>query len=130
MSSERGWSGYAAVAAVAASAVACAVQGGAINVPKRMPTVPVYSFGVVACAAPVAVDAPCPKPIANAIISIHTSGGYASKTADANGYARFASSLPTTDLKIEAPGFVDFTVSIEPPQIAGRNLSFSLTPVK
>jgi len=61
---------------------------------------------------------------------IHTSGGYASKTADANGYARFASSLPTTDLKIEAPGFVDFTVSVEPPLIAGKNLSFSLTPVK
>lgn len=121
---------YAAATALAASAIACAVQGGTINVPKRTSTVPVYSFGVVACAVPVAVDAPCPKPISNAIISIHTSGGYAPKTADLNGYARFASSLALSDLKIEAPGFVDYTVGIEPPKIDGKNLSFSLTSVK
>lgn len=121
---------FAVITALAASAVACALQGGTTNVPKRMPTVPVYSFGVVACAVPVAVDAPCPKPISNAIISIHTSGGYASKTADANGYARFASSLPLSDLKVEAPGFVDFAVGIEPPKMAGKTLSFSLTSLK
>ena len=118
---------HAVVAALAASAVACAVQGGTINVPKRVPTVLVYSFGVIACAVPVDVDAPCSKPIPNAIISIRTSGGYAPKTADVNGYALFASSLPFSDLKIEAPGFVDFAVGIEPPKIAGKNLSFSLT---
>jgi hypothetical protein len=95
-----------------------------------MPTVSVYSFGVVACAVPVAVDAACPKPIPNAIISIHTSGGYAPKTADANGYARFASSLPVSDVKIEAPGFVTVAVGIEPPKIDGKSLSLSLTPVK
>jgi len=113
-----------------ASAVACGLQGGTINMPKRMPTVSVYSFGVVACAVPVAVDATCPKPIPNAIISIHTSGGYAPKTADANGYTRFTSSLAVSDVKIEAPGFVTASVGIEPPKMDGKNLSLSLTPVK
>ena len=120
----------AVITALTASAVACGLQGGTINMPKRMPTVSVYSFGVVACAVPVAVDAGCPKPIPNAIISIHTSGGYASKTADANGYARFASSLSFSDVKIEAPGFVTVAVDIEPPKIDGKNLSLSLTPIK
>src|SRR5262245_65450848 len=83
----------AVIAALAANAVACGLQGGTINMPKRMPTVSVYSFGVVACAVPVAADANCPKPIPNAIISIHTSGGYAAQTAAANGYHRLASSL-------------------------------------
>jgi hypothetical protein len=118
------------ITALAASAAACGLQGGTINMPKRMPTASVYSFGVVACAVPVAVDAGCPKPIPNAIISIHTSGGYAPKTADANGYARFASSLSFSDVKIEAPGFVTVAVGIEPPKLDGKNLSLSLTPVK
>src|SRR5262245_54027749 len=118
------------ITALAANAVACGLQGGTINMPKRMPAVSVYSFGVVACAVPVAADASCPKPIPNAIISIHTSGGYAPKTADANGYARFASSLSFSDVKIEAPGFVTVAVSIEPPKIDGKSLSLSLTPVK
>lgn len=121
---------YAVITALAASTVACALQGGRINVPKRKSSVPVYSFAVIACAVPVAVDAPCPKPISNAIVSIRTSGGYAPKTADVNGYARFASSLPFSDLKIEAPGFVDFSTGIEPPKIDGKTLSFSLTSVK
>jgi hypothetical protein len=120
----------AVITALAANAVACGLQGGTINMPKRVPTVSVYSFGVVACAVPVAVDAGCPKPIPNAIISIHTSGGYAPKTADANGYARFASSLSFSDVKIEAPGFVTVAVGVEPPKIDGKNLSLSLTPVK
>ena len=120
----------AVITALAANAVACGLQGGTINMPKRMPTVSVYSFGVVACAVPVAADASCPKPIPNAIISIHTSGGYAPKTADANGYARFASSLSSSDVKIEAPGFISVAVGIEPPKIDGKNLSLSLTPVK
>ena len=120
----------ALLTALTASSVACALQGGRINLPTPIAAAPVYSFGVVACAVPVAIDAPCPRPISNAIISIHTSGGYAPKTADANGYARFASSLPFSDLKIEAPGFVDFVVGIEPPKIAGKNLSFSLTTVE
>jgi hypothetical protein len=98
--------------------------------PKRMPTASVYSFGVVACAVPVAMDAGCPKPIPNAVISIHTSGGYAPKTADANGYARFASSLSVSDVKIEAPGFVTAAVGIEPPKLDGKTLSLSLTTVK
>jgi hypothetical protein len=120
----------AVVTALTASAVACGLQGGTINMPKRMPTASVYSFGVVACAVAVAVDAACPKPIPNAIISIHTSGGYAPKTADANGYARFASSLSVSDVKIEVPGFVTVAVGIEPPKLDGKNLSVSLTPVK
>jgi len=120
----------AVIAALAANAVACGLQGGTVNMPKRMPTVSAYSFGVVACAVPVAADANCPKPIPNAIISIHTSGGYAPKTADANGYARFASSLSFSDVKIEAPGFVTVSVGIEPPKIDGKSLSLSLTPVK
>src|SRR5215510_15478271 len=120
----------AVITALAANAVACGLQGGTINMPKRMPTVSVYSFGVVACAVPVAADANCPKPIPNAIISIHTSGGYAPKTADANGYARFATSLSLSAVKIEAPGFVTVSVGIEPPKIDGKNLSLSLTPVK
>lgn len=118
---------FYALTALGVSAVACALQGGTVNAPKRNPSVSVYSFGVTACAVPVAVDAPCPMPIPHAVISIHTSGGYAPKTADLNGYARFASSLPFSDLRIEAPGFVDFTVGIEPPKIAGKDLSFSLT---
>jgi hypothetical protein len=117
---------YAVITALASSAVACALQGGTVNVPKRLPTESVYTFGVIACAVVVALDASCPKPIPNAIISIHTSGGYAAKTADVNGYALFASSLPVSDLKIQAPGFVDLAVAIEPPKIAGRTLSFSL----
>jgi hypothetical protein len=120
----------AVITAAAASAAACGLQGGTINMPKRVPTVSVYSFGVVACAVAVAVDAGCPKPIPNAIISIHTSGGYAPTAADANGYARFASSLAVSDVKIEAPGFVTVAVRIEPPKIDGKNLSLSLTPVK
>ena len=120
----------AVIAALAASVAACGLQGGTINLPKRMPTASLYSFGVVACAVAVAVDASCPKPIPNAIISIHTSGGYAPKTADANGYARFASSLSFSDVKIEAPGFVTAAVGIEPPKLDGKNLSLSLTPVK
>ena len=120
----------AVIAALAASAVGCGLQGGSINMPKRMPTASVYSFGVVACAVPVAVDAGCPKPIPNAIISIHTSGGYAPKTADVNGYARVASSLSSSDVKIEAPGFITVAVGIEPPKIDGKNLSLSVTPVK
>jgi hypothetical protein len=116
--------------ALTASAAGCGLQGGTVNMPKRMPTVSVYSFGVVACAVPVAADAGCPKPIPNAIISIHTSGGYASKTADAKGYARFASSLSTSDMKIEAPGFVTIAVGIEPPKLDGKSLTLSLTPVK
>ena len=120
----------AVITALAANAVACGLQGGTINMPKRMPTASVYSFGVVACAVPVAADASCPKPIPNAIISIHTSGGYAPKTADANGYARFASSLSVSDVKVEAPGFVTVAVGIEPPKIDGKNLSLSLTLVK
>jgi hypothetical protein len=120
----------AVITVLTASAAACGLQGGAINMPKRVPTASVYSFGVVACAVPVAVDAGCPKPIPNAIISIHTSGGYAPKTADANGYARFASSLSFSDVKIEAPGFVTVAVGIEPPKLDGKNLSLSLTPVK
>ena len=118
------------ITALTASAIACGLQGGTVNLPKRMPTVSVYSFGVVACAVPVAVDAACPKPIPNAIISIHTSGGYAPKTADANGYARFASSLSFSDVKIEAPGFVTVAVGIEPPKMDGKNFSLSLTPVR
>jgi len=121
---------YAVITALAASTVACALQGGSINVPKRKSSVPVYSFAVIACAVPVVVDTPCPKPISNAIISIRTSGGYASKTANVNGYARFASSLPVSDLKIEAPGFVDFSTGVEPPKVDGQTLSFSLTSVK
>ena len=120
----------AVIAALAASAAACGLQGGTINLPKRMPTASLYSFGVVACAVAVAVDAGCPKPIPNAIISIHTSGGYAPKTADANGYARFASSLSFSDVKIEAPGFATVAFDIEPPKLDGKNLSLSLTPVK
>ena len=120
----------AVIAALAVSAAACGLQGGTINMPKRMPTVSLYSFGVVACAVPVAVDATCPKPIPNAIISIHTSGGYAPKTADANGYTRFTSSLAVSDVKIEAPGFVTAAVGIEPPKLDGKTLSLSLTPVK
>jgi hypothetical protein len=120
----------AVISALTASAVACGLQGGTVNLPKQMPTISVYSFGVVACAVPVAVDAACPKPIPNAIISIHTSGGYAPKTADANGYARFASSMPVSDVKIEARGFVTVTVGIEPPKIDGKSLSLSLTPVR
>jgi hypothetical protein len=109
---------------------ACAPEGGKPNVPTSTPTVPVYAFGLVACAVPVATEAPCPKPIANAVISIHTSGGYAPKTANANGYALFASSLPFSDVAIKAEGFVDFAVGIEPPKITGKNLSFSLTPIR
>jgi len=120
----------AVITALTASAVACGLQGGTVNLPKRMPAVSVYSFGVVACGVPVAVDAACPKPIPNAVVSIHTSGGYAPKTADANGYVHFASSLPVSDVKIEAPGFVAVAVGIEPPKIDGKNLSLSLTPVK
>jgi len=120
----------AVIPALAASAAACGLQGGTINMPKRMSTGFMYSFGVVACAVPVPVDAGCPKPIPNAIISIHTSGGYAPKTADANGYARFASSLSFSDVRIEAPGFVTAAVGIEPPKLDGKNLSLSLTPVK
>jgi hypothetical protein len=120
----------AVITALAANAVACGLQGGTINMPKRVPTVSVYSFGVVACAVAVAVDAGCPKPIPNAIISIHTRGGYAPTAADANGYARFASSLAVSDVKIEAPGFMTVAVRIEPPKIDGKNLSVSLTPVK
>ena len=102
----------AVITALTAGAAACGLQGGTVNLPKQMPAVSVYSFGVVACAVPVAVDAACPKPIPNAIISIHTSGGYAPKTADANGYARFASSMAVSDVKIEARGFVTVTVGI------------------
>src|SRR4029453_2921873 len=120
----------AVITALTASAAACGLQGGTVNLPKRMPTVSVYSFGVVACAVPGGVDAACPKPIPNAIISIHTSGGYAPKTADANGYARFVSSLSFRDGKIKAPGFVTMAVGVEPPKIDGKNLSLSLTPVK
>ena len=120
----------AVVTALTASAAACGLQGGTVNLPKRMPTASIYSFGVVACAVPVAADTACPKPIPNAIISIHTSGGYAPKTADANGYARFASSLSVSDVKIEAPGFVTAAVGIEPPKLDGKTLSLSLTPVK
>jgi len=104
----------AVITALTAGAAACGLQGGTVNLPKQMPAVSVYSFGVVACAVPVAVDAACPKPIPNAIVSIHTSGGYAPKTADANGYARFASSMAVSDVKIEARGFVTVTVGIEP----------------
>ena len=120
----------AVITALTAGAAACGLQGGTVNLPKPMPAVSVYSFGVVACAVPVAVDATCPKPIPNAIISIHTSGGYAPKTADANGYTRFTSSLAVSDVKIEAPGFVTASVGIEPPKMDGKNLSLSLTPVK
>src|SRR5215470_10784927 len=118
----------AVITALAANAVACGLQGGTINIPKRMPTASVYSFGVVACAVPVAADAGCPRPIPNAIISIHTSGGYAPKTADAKGYARFASSLSISDMKVEAPGFVTVAVRIEPPKLDGKSLTLSLTP--
>ena len=117
-------------ALTATSAAGCGLQGGTINMPKRMPTAAVYSFGVVACAEPVATDAGCPKPIPNAIISIRTAGRYAPKTADAKGYARFASSLSISDMKIEAPGFVTIAVGIEPPKLDGKNLTLSLTPVK
>jgi len=120
----------AVITALTAGAAACGLQGGTVNLPKQMPTVSVYSFGVVACAVPVAVDAACPKPFPNAIVSIHTSGGYAPKTADANGYARFASSMAVSDVKIEARGFVTVTVGIEPPKIDGKSLSLSLTPVR
>jgi hypothetical protein len=120
----------AVITALTAGAAACGLQGGTVNLPKQMPAVSVYSFGVVACAVPVAVDAACPKPIPNAIVSIHTSGGYAPKTADANGYARFASSMAVSDVKIEARGFVTVTVGIEPPKIDGKSLSLSLTPVR
>ena len=120
----------AVITALTAGAAACGLQGGTVNLPKQMPAVSVYSFGVVACAVPVAVDAACPKPFPNAIVSIHTSGGYAPKTADANGYARFASSMAVSDVKIEARGFVTVTVGIEPPKIDGKSLSLSLTPVR
>src|SRR5262245_51539605 len=120
----------AVITALAANAVACGLQGGTINMPKRMPAVSVYSFGVVACAVPVAADASCPKPIPNAIISVHTSGGYAPKTAHANRYAPFPSSLSLIHVKVEPPGFVTLAVGIEPPKIDGKNLSLSLTPVK
>ena len=120
----------AVITALTAGAAACGLQGGTVNLPKQMPAVSVYSFGVVACAVPVAVDAACPKPIPNAIVSIHTSGGYAPKTADANGYARFASSMAVCDVKIDARGFVTVTVGIEPPKIDGKSLSLSLTPVR
>ena len=45
-------------------------------------------------------------------------------------FARFTSSLPVSDVKIGAPGFVIVALGIEPPKTDGKNLSLSVTPVK
>ena len=114
--------------ALAALTISCggAIKGGTIggSPPLEAPT---YSFGIVACGVSVAVTDPCPSPIAGATIQINGTSGYVTKTADANGYVLAVSILPFSDIKISAPGFADFAVSIEPPKIAGQNLSFSLT---
>ncbi len=114
--------------ALLSTACAGALHGGTVgrSTPGR---VPVYSFGVVACAAKVALLDPCPRPIAGAQISVNSASGYVVRRTDEKGYALFASIMPVTDIKVTAAGYaVGAFDAIEPPKIEGKTISLSLSP--
>jgi hypothetical protein len=110
------------------TACAGALHGGTVGRSTPPARVPVYSFGVVACAAKVALLDPCPRPIAGAQVSVNSASGYVVKRTDENGYALFGSIIPLTDIKVTAAGYADGIFdAIEPPKIQGKTISLSLS---
>ena len=115
--------------ALLSTACAGALHGGTVGRSTPPARVPVYSFGVVACAAKVALLDPCPQPIAGAQISVNSASGYVVKRTDEKGYALFGSIMPVTDIKVTASGYADGAFdAIEPPKIQGKTISLSLNP--
>ena len=113
--------------ALLSAACAGALHGGTVGRSTPPARVPVYSFGVVACAAKVALLDPCPQPIAGAQVSVNSTSGYVVKRTDEKGYALFGSIIPITDIKVTAAGYADGIFdAIEPPRIQGKTISLSL----
>jgi hypothetical protein len=116
--------------ALALFTVACAgaMHGGTLGRSTPPGRVPVYTFGVIACAAKVALLDPCPQPIAGARVSVNSPSGYVVKRTDEAGYALFGSIVPVTDIKVTAAGYADAVFdAIEPQQIEGKTISLSLS---
>jgi hypothetical protein len=113
--------------ALLSTSCAGALRGGTVG-PSSQPTrVTVHTFGVVVCAAKVALLDPCPQPIPGAMVSVNSTSGYVVKRTNEAGYALFGSIIPFTDIKVTAVGFVDGVFNaIEPPRIDGKNISLSL----
>jgi hypothetical protein len=104
-----------------------ALHGGTVGRTTPPARVPVYTFGVVACAAKVELLDPCPQPIAGAQVSVNSTSGYVVKRTDRAGYALFGSMAPITDIKVTAAGYADAVFdAIEPPKIQGKTISLSL----
>jgi hypothetical protein len=104
-----------------------ALQGGTIGNGGAGPSVdPVYNFGIVACAAAVDVTQPCPDPVVGAKIEVQHSDGWVYRIANEDGYALMNASIPFSAVRITADGFLDFSASITPPSMAGKNFTYSL----
>jgi hypothetical protein len=113
--------------ALLSASCAGAMRGGTVG-PSTPPTrVTVHPFGVVVCAAKVALLDPCPQPIPGAMVSVNSTSGYVVKRTNEAGYALFGSIVLSTDIKVTAVGFVDGVFNaIEPPKIDGKTISLSL----
>jgi hypothetical protein len=113
--------------ALCSAACAGAMHGGTVGRSSPPGRVPVYTFGVVACAANVALLDPCPQPIAGAQVSVNSPSGYVVKRTDEAGYALFGSIVAVTDIKVTAAGYADAVFdAIEPQTIQGKTISLSL----
>ena len=125
---QRGITLAALVLALWSTACAGALHGGTVGRSTPPSRVPVYTFGVIACAAKVALLDPCPQPIAGAQVSVNSTNGYVVKRTDEAGYALFGSIIPVTDIKVTAAGYADTVFdAIEPPKIQGKTISLSLS---
>jgi len=125
----RAWSIMLLGLALAPLSTACegAMHGGTVGRSSAPGRVPVYTFGVVTCAARVALLDPCPQPIAGAQVSVNGTSGYVVKRTDEAGYALFGSIIPITDIRVTAAGYADGIFDgIEPPKIEGKTISLSL----
>lgn len=112
---------YTTLLALFASACG-ALQGGTIG-GGGITKVPVYTFGIVACADNTPIDQPCVHPVPGARIAVNGTSGYVTRTADENGYAMFTSIIPFSDVKVDAQGFDSAHISIEPPKLDLKNIS-------
>ena len=87
------------------------------------PTTPIYSFGIVVCAVQVPITAPCHQPIVGASIAVNGPNGYTTQLSNQDGYALFTSTIPFSDIKITAQGYLNYSVGIQPPLLNGQNIT-------
>lgn len=115
--------------ALLASSCGGALRGGTISFkPPVVSTDPTYTFGVVACAVPVAPADPCPRPIPGAKIEVQHVDGWVYQIANGDGFALMHAQIPISVIRISASGFETFAIGIHPPDLDGHNVAYGLTP--